>query len=132
LFDEVMDRIAVRFVRVEPRRTARAFVLGLLSDVERKTCWGLAEAAGHARPDAMQRLLRCALGRRGGPAATGEEDRHADPRALRPVQKLRAQGLSKAVIGRKLGLHRATVRKFAEARSVDDLIAKTEQRPSRR
>jgi SRSO17 transposase len=58
IFDEVMDRIAGRFARVEPRRTARAFVLGLLSDVPRKTCWGLAEAAGHDRPDAMQRLLR--------------------------------------------------------------------------
>jgi SRSO17 transposase len=53
-----MGRIAARFGRVEPRRTARNFVLGLLSDVPRKTCWGLAEAAGHARPDPMQRLLR--------------------------------------------------------------------------
>src|SRR4029077_910888 len=44
------------------------------------------------------------------------------------VQHLRAQGLSKAAIGRKLGLHQATVRKFATARSIDDLIAKTEQR----
>lgn len=30
---------------------------GLLSDLEVKTCWQLAEQAGHARPDAMQRLL---------------------------------------------------------------------------
>jgi transposase len=44
------------------------------------------------------------------------------------VQELRSQGLSKAAIGRKLGLHPATVRKFCNARSVDDLIAKTEQR----
>jgi transposase len=44
------------------------------------------------------------------------------------VQQLSAQGLPLAVIGRKLGLHRATVRKFATARSLDDLIAKTEQR----
>jgi SRSO17 transposase len=58
LFEEVMGRIAGRFARVEPRRTARAFVLGLLSDAPRKTCWALAEAAGHTRPDAMQRLLR--------------------------------------------------------------------------
>jgi hypothetical protein len=34
--DEVMARIAGRFMRVEPRRTARAFLLGLLSQVERK------------------------------------------------------------------------------------------------
>jgi SRSO17 transposase len=60
LFDEAMDRIAGRFGRVEPRRAARAFVLGLLSDVDGKNCWTLAERAGHARPDAMQRLLRTA------------------------------------------------------------------------
>ncbi len=44
------------------------------------------------------------------------------------VQELQAQGLPLAVIGRRLGLHRATVRKLATARSVEDLIAKTEQR----
>src|SRR2546429_2941829 len=44
------------------------------------------------------------------------------------VQQLHAQGLSKAAISRKLGLHPATVRKFATARSAGDLIAKTEQR----
>jgi len=44
------------------------------------------------------------------------------------VQHLHGQGLSKAAIGRKLGLHPATVRKFATAASIDDLIAKTEQR----
>jgi transposase len=44
------------------------------------------------------------------------------------VQQLHAQGLPKTVIGRKLGLHPATVRKFATARSAEDLTAKTEQR----
>ncbi len=58
MFDQAMARIAGRFRRVEPRATARAFVLGLLSGVERKNCWQLAEEAGHARPGAMQRLLR--------------------------------------------------------------------------
>jgi SRSO17 transposase len=60
MFDQAMARIAGRFRRVEPRATARAFVLGLLSGVERKNCWQLAEEAGHARPGAMQRLLRSA------------------------------------------------------------------------
>ncbi|MEV7493035.1 IS701 family transposase [Streptomyces anulatus] len=55
-----MARIAGRFRRVEPRSTATAFVLGLLSGVERKNCWQLAEQAGHDRPGAMQRLLRSA------------------------------------------------------------------------
>ncbi|KAB1925300.1 IS701 family transposase [Micromonospora sp. ALFpr18c] len=53
----VCDAFAGRFGRVEPRRAAAAFVTGLLADIEVKTCWQLAEQAGHARPDAMQRLL---------------------------------------------------------------------------
>jgi SRSO17 transposase len=58
LLDEVMGLIAGRFGRVEPRRTAWDLVLGLLSPVERKNCWWLAEQAGHRGPRAMQRLLR--------------------------------------------------------------------------
>ncbi|WP_157630212.1 IS701 family transposase [Salinispora arenicola] len=54
---EVLGCFAGRFGRVEPRRAAGQFVTGLLSDCEVKTCWQLAEQAGHARPDAMQRLL---------------------------------------------------------------------------
>lgn len=60
MFDQAMARIAGRFKRVEPRATARAFVLALLSGVERKNCWRLAEQAGHDRPGPMQRLLRSA------------------------------------------------------------------------
>jgi len=60
MLDELMGRVAARFGRVEPRRTARALVAGLLSDAERKNCWWLAEWAGHRSPDAMQRLLRTA------------------------------------------------------------------------
>ncbi|MFJ2195372.1 IS701 family transposase [Streptomyces violaceusniger] len=55
-----MARIAGRFRRVEPRAAARAYLLGLLSSTERKTCWQLAEQAGHTRPGPMQRLLRYA------------------------------------------------------------------------
>jgi hypothetical protein len=54
---EVLGCFAGRFGRVEPRRAAGQFVTGLLADLEVKTCWQLAEQAGHARPDAMQRLL---------------------------------------------------------------------------
>jgi SRSO17 transposase len=61
LFDELMSLVAGRFGRVEPRRAAREFVLGLLSPVERKNCWWLAEQAGHGDPQAMQRLLRTAV-----------------------------------------------------------------------
>ncbi|MEU9058365.1 IS701 family transposase [Streptomyces sp. NPDC048430] len=49
-----MGRIAPRFTRVEPRRRAREFVLGLLSDLPRKNCWTLAEHAGDATPDGLQ------------------------------------------------------------------------------
>lgn len=58
--DRVMSRVGSAFGRVEPRRTARDYVAGLLSATERKNCWWLAENAGHAGPDAMQRLLRTA------------------------------------------------------------------------
>lgn len=55
--DLVIDSFAGRFCRVEPRRAAAGFVTGLLAELEVKTCWQVAEQAGHARPDAMQRLL---------------------------------------------------------------------------
>jgi len=52
-----MGRIAGRFARVEPRRTAVAFVLGLLAGLPRLNCWTISEHAGDATPDKMQRLL---------------------------------------------------------------------------
>jgi SRSO17 transposase len=57
MFAALMGRIAGRFARVEPRRRAREFVLGLLSDLPRKNCWTLAEYAGDATPDGLQHLL---------------------------------------------------------------------------
>jgi SRSO17 transposase len=59
--DELLGRVARRFARVEPRRHARALVLGLLSDLPRKNCWTLAEHAGQATPDGMQHLLAGAV-----------------------------------------------------------------------
>jgi SRSO17 transposase len=55
--DDLFAGVAGRFPRVEPRRQARAYVTGLLAPVERKNGWQLAEAAGDAAPDRMQRLL---------------------------------------------------------------------------
>ncbi len=55
--DLVIDSFASRFAWVEPRRAAAGFVTGLLAGLEVKTCWQLAEQAGHALPDRMQRLL---------------------------------------------------------------------------
>jgi len=53
----MMGGLAGCFTRVEPRRQARKYVTGLLSDLPRKNCWALAEQAGDASPDRMQRLL---------------------------------------------------------------------------
>jgi SRSO17 transposase len=50
-------RVGRRFVRAEPRRRALAYVRGLLSPVERKNGWQLAELAGEPTPDGMQHLL---------------------------------------------------------------------------
>jgi SRSO17 transposase len=57
MFDELMGLIGSRFGRVEPRRRARAFVLGLLAELPRKNCWTIAEQCGDATPDGMQHLL---------------------------------------------------------------------------
>ena len=48
--DELMLVVGPRFCRVEPRRRARAFVLGLLADLPCKNCWSLAEHAGAGWP----------------------------------------------------------------------------------
>lgn len=58
LFTEVL---APFFFRREPRLRARAYLLGLLSGVERKNGRSLAEFAGESTPDGMQRLLNAAV-----------------------------------------------------------------------
>src|ERR687894_841556 len=55
--EAVHARVAPRFVRAEPRRRALGYLRGLLSPVERKNGWQLAEQAGEATPDGMQHLL---------------------------------------------------------------------------
>jgi SRSO17 transposase len=56
-FDDVFARIAGRFLQACSRKRARAYLLGLLSGSERKNGWTIAEFAGDATPDGMQRLL---------------------------------------------------------------------------
>jgi SRSO17 transposase len=55
--ERVHARVAPRFARAEPRRRALAYLRGLLSPVERKNGWQLAEQAGETTPDGMQHLL---------------------------------------------------------------------------
>ena len=56
-WDEIQERLGPRFARSEQRQRVRHYVDGLLSPVERKNGWQLAEHAGAARPYGMQRLL---------------------------------------------------------------------------
>ena len=55
--ERIHERIAGRFRRPEPRRRALDYLEGLLSPVERKNGWQLAEQAGDSTPDGVQRLL---------------------------------------------------------------------------
>jgi len=55
--DAVGERIASRFVRSELRERTRDYLLGLLSAVERKNSWQLAEVAGNTTPYGLQHLL---------------------------------------------------------------------------
>jgi SRSO17 transposase len=55
--DELTDRIAGRFGRIECRQRVRRFLLALVADLPRKNCWTIAEHAGDATPDGMQHLL---------------------------------------------------------------------------
>jgi SRSO17 transposase len=59
--ERLHTRIAPRFARPEPRRRALAYLKGIVSSVERKNSWQLAEHAGESRPDGMQRLLNSAV-----------------------------------------------------------------------
>jgi IstB-like ATP binding protein/DDE superfamily endonuclease len=51
------QRIGRHFARAEPRRRALAYLQGLLSPLERKNGWQLAEEAGDPTPDGVQHLL---------------------------------------------------------------------------
>ena len=64
--DALFAQVAGRFYRVEPRRRARAYVRGLLAPLAGKNGWTLAEVAGDATPDGMQRLLNSAHWDAGG------------------------------------------------------------------
>ena len=55
--DAMHSMIADRFERREPRQRALAYLKGLLSPLERKNGWQLAEFAGDSTPDGVQRLL---------------------------------------------------------------------------
>jgi SRSO17 transposase len=56
-FSAVIDRIAPRFARYEPLRHAAELMLGMVSGLDRKNCWTIAEHRGDTSPDGLQHLL---------------------------------------------------------------------------
>jgi SRSO17 transposase len=56
-YGAVIDRIAPRFARYEPLRHAGGLMLGMLSGLDRKNCWTIAEHRGDLTPDGLQHLL---------------------------------------------------------------------------
>src|SRR5262249_31893956 len=58
--DELHARIARRFARAEARSRARRYLAGLLSPIERKNGWQLAEYLDEPGPQGVQRLLNAA------------------------------------------------------------------------
>jgi SRSO17 transposase len=55
--EQLVERIGPCFARVEARQRVLAYLQGLLSPVERKNSWQLAEASGDATPYGVQHLL---------------------------------------------------------------------------
>ncbi len=56
-FSAVLDRIAPRFARYEPLRHAGELMAGMISGLDRKNCWTIAEHRGATTPDGLQHLL---------------------------------------------------------------------------
>jgi len=56
-FGALMDRIRPRFARYETARHAAGLMLGLLSNLERKNCWTIAEDRGDVTPHGLQHML---------------------------------------------------------------------------
>ena len=53
----MIDQIAPRFARYEPLRHAAELMAGMVSGLDRKNCWTIAEHRGAATPDGLQHLL---------------------------------------------------------------------------
>ncbi len=59
-FDDLTTRIGTRFRRREPRQRLPEYLRALLSPLDRKNGWQIAEHAGDAGPEQMQRFVRTA------------------------------------------------------------------------
>src|SRR5260221_10641073 len=59
-FSRMCERLASHFGRSEPRERAQQYMLGLMSNAERKNSWQIAETMHEYGPQGMQRLLNTA------------------------------------------------------------------------
>ncbi|WP_181383853.1 transposase [Streptomyces sp. NWU339] len=57
VFEAAMKAIADCFARPETRSTAAEMIMGLLTEVDTRNCWTLAQALGHPGPHRLQHLL---------------------------------------------------------------------------
>ena len=87
--DDAFALVAGRFFRREVRLRARACLAGMLSGLERKTGWSLAEHAGEAGPGGMQRLF-AAEGYTVNSADDGAAGRAANAENVTAVRAIRA------------------------------------------
>jgi SRSO17 transposase len=60
-FEKLIDRIRPQFARVEAEERARSYMQGLLSPIERKNGWQIAEEAGDSTPYGIQNLFGRAI-----------------------------------------------------------------------
>ena len=56
-FWAVLDRIESRFAGFEPLRHAGELLAGMVSGLDRKNCWTIAEHRGASSPDGLQHFL---------------------------------------------------------------------------
>ena len=62
-FSAVLDRIESRFARYEPLRHAGELMAGMVSGLDRKNCWTIAEHRGAVTPDGCSICWRGPAGR---------------------------------------------------------------------
>jgi SRSO17 transposase len=98
--DAVNERIAARFARSEVRGRARSYLQGLLSGVERKNSWQLAESAGDATPYGLQHLLGRALDAGARAAWVVADSAYGDARRLGMFLEEREQPYVLALSGK--------------------------------
>ncbi|MGW2183268.1 ISL3 family transposase [Streptomyces sp. NPDC001732] len=107
-------------------------------------CWLFAITCGPTLGQAVEKTVNAHRSHLAEPQPEPADTLEAEPVVVQPPTELKIvtrlreqhaaahelweQGMPKAAIGRKLGLHQATVRKLVGARSADDAVAKSLQR----